>query len=409
MGATEPLFALALRELEAKSGSPAIDIKLTGEISAKVRQKKRELGLDPNDTTGGELYHALQALVAKHDAFLAQALGAKDPDDVQDLLPRIIAKVAELPIPKICWAVKHSSAKKLLKALPPKKVMKHLGYKSIDSMLKRENIEELYAALRFAESAAWLERFISSYKKLRPGDFETRPISIIQLPEDRWGALSRHFVYRKRHNITHLKELGVVVVLPMPLQRLHGATITVLPLLIHYINEIRLYSSFFKLQQVKQRFGETLVNVLIADSANVAQLANQPIHWRIIHRYFGMSKREDHPELFEPHVQLEDLEWRSAEAVLYRVEPALKFWENMDYVGALYNGKPVSLSLMDNAVSYCNQLPYERNTIYHFRESLWNEIFIRYVGQKRLEEQIIKQLDASVIEPGFAVGRKVQE
>jgi len=55
--------------------------------------------------------------------------------------------------------------------------------------------------------------------------------------------------------------------------------------------------------------------------------------------------------------------------------------------------------MMDVAASYCNETPYEARTIYHFRESLWNEIFMRYMGQKTLQEQVLKQLDNEMIAP----------
>lgn len=47
----------------------------------------------------------------------------------------------------------------MLKLTPPRKVMRQLGYRSIDSMLKRESIYELYVAMRFVESQEWLQAF----------------------------------------------------------------------------------------------------------------------------------------------------------------------------------------------------------------------------------------------------------
>ena len=95
-----------------------------------------------------------------------------------ETLTKIKAKVDKLDIPMTCWAIKHSVAKKLLKQTPPKKVMKLLGYRSVDSMLKRENIDELFGSLRFVESDQWLIMFVKTYKKLQPQDFETRKIKI---------------------------------------------------------------------------------------------------------------------------------------------------------------------------------------------------------------------------------------
>jgi hypothetical protein len=399
LNASEPLFSMAIHQLERASGNPSADVRLTAEIIGKVHMQMRALGLDPNDTTGEELYLALLNLTEIHDTFLAKRIGCDDPEDVQRLMPLILKMVQKIDTHKQTWVLKHSAAKRLLKNTPPKKVMKHLGYRSIDSMLKREPITEIFGALRFAESPEWLNAFIKKYKTLRPTDFENRRIEIIEMNHERWGSLTKEFVHKKRHNITHLKEMGLIVILPMPVERMKGITITVLPLLLHYLNEIRLYSSYFKMQQVKPDFGSILVTTLIADPSHHAVIAGNKIHWRVIQRYFGKLDNESHPEIFEPHVQPEDLHWRKAEESLYRLEPALHFWHDMDYVGHQVGHALISFNIMDLAVSYVNQLPYGRHAVYHFRESLWNELFIRYLGQKTLEDQVLKQLDNNMIEP----------
>lgn len=398
LGASEPAFTMTLRQLESASGAPGVDIRLSSEISTKIGKKIRELGLSSTDVNGKELYQSLQRLIRRHDEFIAKAIGGKDPADVQDLLPKIVTAVEKLPIHKTCWVIKHSTAKRLLKNMPPKKVMKQLGYKSIDSMLKRENISELLGALRFVESPAWLLKFIGSYKKLTPSDFETRQIKIICLSEKRWGEASREFVYKTRHNITHLKEMGVIVVLPLPLDRLRGICITLLPLIMHYINEIRLYSAYFKLQQVKPNFAEIVVNTLIKDCNDAVKMANQPIHWRVVQRHFGKLDKRRLPEVFDPHIQAEDLQWHQVEDVLYRIEPALKFWENLDYVGVRHDGWPISFNLMDNAISYCNDLPYGRQNVARLRSSLRDELYNRYLEQDILEQQVLDQLDSEIEE-----------
>lgn len=406
LGAVEPMFEITLKQLEQATGDQSTDVRLTAEILGKAHLKMRELGLDPKDTTGKELYQALLALVKKHDEFLAKKIGGTDPTDVQDLLPKIKQTVEELHMPKKVWVLKTSVARRLIKSMPPKTVMKHLGYKSVDSMIKREPVAELFASLRFAEDPVWLNNFLQKYKRLRPSDFESRDIDIILMDKAKWGNLTHEFVHKKRHNLTHLKELGVIVMLPMPIKHMQGITITALPLLLHYLNELRLYSAYFKLQQVKPNFGAILVETLIADPGQHAIMAGQAIHWRVIQRYFGKLENEYHPEMFEPHVQPEDLHWRKAEEALYRLEPALHFWYDLDYVGLMHGDRPVTFNLMDIAISYVNNLPYEHRAVYHFRESLWNEIFIRYLGQKTLEGQVLKQLDNEMIAPEALVLRR---
>lgn len=400
LGAKEPLFTLALQQLEKESGNEAADIRLTAEIVGKVRIKTQELGLDPDDTEGKELYFALLNLIDKQEKHLVKQIGGKPSDTPEELMPLMIKAWDAVKTPKSCWVIKNSVAKQMLKKMPPKAIMKHLGYRSVDSMLKRENLAEIYGALRFAEDPAWLNKFITLYKKLEPSDFETRQIKIVQMPAERWGELTKEFVHKKKHNITHLKELGVILMLPVsPDAHLRGITIFTLPLLFHYLNEIRLYSAFFKLKQVQPKFGEIIVETLIADPGKAAIMAGQHVHWRVIQRYFGKFEKESHPEIFEPHVQPEDLHWRRAEELLYEVDPELEFWRDLDFVGVMHDKRPLTLNLLDIAASYVNQLPYEERAIYHFRESLWNEVFVRYMGQANLEQQVLEQLDNDLIEP----------
>ena len=399
LGATEPMFSLSVRQLEDITHNNGADIRLTAEIVGQVQLKTKELGLDPKDTTGKELYYALIEKVRKNDEHLIEVIGGQKNDTPKTLMPLMKMAAENVKLNKKCWVLKKSVAKEFLKKTPPPTIMKLLGYKSIDSLLKNENIFEIYGALRFAEGAEWLNNFDSQYKTIKPSDFEQRDIEIIEMPAERWADITKDFIHKKRHNITHLKELGVILMLPITVESLPGITITVMPLLFHYINEIRLYSSFFKLQQVKPDFAQIVIDTLIADPGDTAVMAGQKIHWRVIQRYFGKLEDEYHPEIFEPHVQPEDLHWRKAEHILFELDPELGWWRDLDYVAVMHQGRPVSLNLLDVAVSYSNQTPYNERAIYHFRESLWNEVFARYMGNKVLENQVLSQLDNNMIAP----------
>ena len=399
LAATEPMFSIAVKQLEQASGKPGVDVRLTAEIIGQIHQKTSDLRLDPKDTNGKELYAALLNRFKKDDEHLAKIIGGVNAWDVQDLMPKMKTAVEQVKIPKTCWVLKKSVAKEFLRNTPPPNIMKQLGYRSVDSMLKNENIFEIYGALRFAEGPEWLNTFDAHYTTVKPSDFEEREIEIVAMPADRWADIAEGFVHKKRHNITHLKELGVILMLPVKTDTMPGITMTVMPLLFHYINEIRLYSAFFKLQQVKPDFAEIIINTLIADPDDAAVMAGQNIHWRVIQRYFGKLENEYHPEIFEPHVQPEDLHWRRAENILYEIDPNLGWWRDLDYVGVMHQNRPVTFNLMDIAVSYSNSTPYKDRAIYHFRESLWNELFMRYMGEKTLEQQVLQQLNNSMIAP----------
>lgn len=59
LSAEEPLFTLAVNQLELASGKKGTDAKLVGELATKVAEAVRSFGLDPKDTTGPEFYAGL--------------------------------------------------------------------------------------------------------------------------------------------------------------------------------------------------------------------------------------------------------------------------------------------------------------------------------------------------------------
>ena len=105
-----------------------------------------------------------------------------------------------------------------------------------------------------------------------------------------------------------------------------------------------------------------------------------------------------HPEVFEPHVQPEDLWYRKAESLLYRIEPALYFWHNLDYIGLPRTDGPISFNLLDVLFNLAGNVPYESRVSYHLRDSVWNEILIRYMSQRSLERQLLTHLDEQTMD-----------
>ncbi len=399
LDATEPLFSASIRDLEKITGNHSADVTLLSEMQYRIISRMNEMKLNSKDTTPEEFYQGLMARIAEDNLRLAKLIGGKDDSNVKELVPLMIKAAQESNVPKETWALKGSVAKKLIREMPPQKMMDHLGYRSIDSLLKRENLAEIYSALRFIEGDDWLDNFNTLFKSVSASDFETREIEIIEMDHKKWVDVAAKFVEKKLHNVTHTKEMGTIVVVPMHRKTMRGLPLKTLALLFHYLNEVRLYSSFFKLKSTSKNFGADIVETLIADPSEAAVIAGQHIHWRVIQRYFGKIKDDRHPEAFEPHVHPEDLHWRAATASLIELDPGLEFWRDTDYILHDLEGEIVTLNLTDISFGYSNEVAFKDRYIYHARESLWNEIFMRYMGQGNLEKQILEQLDNDLIKP----------
>lgn len=397
--AEEPLFTQSIRELEYLTHKKGVDVRLTADILEKMHAAIRSLDLDSNDTTDKELYFALKHKVHDHNAHIMEVLGLPINASARAITEKLIEVVRTSEAPQRAWVLKRSVAKSLLRDMPPKNLMKHLRYRSIESMFKNEKFSEVYVALRFSEGDEWLQQFNQLLgNRVQPPDFENRKVDIIQLSHTKWADLAKkHFVTRL-HPVAHTKELGILAILPTQDRTLSGLPLRVLPLLFHYLNEIRLYSAFFKLKSTEPAFGRVIGDTLSNDVGTGANVANFHIHWRVIQRHFGAF--DDTPELFQPHVQPEDLLWQKAEESLSRVSNELRFWKDMDYV-AMHgdDGLPISFNLADAAVNYSYDLPMPDRSVKHFRESLWNEIFMRYMGEETLKKQVLSQLDSTIVKP----------
>lgn len=401
LGAQQPLFSQSILELERASGRPSADIRLSTEATNQLRRKIATLGLDPRDTTGPELYSALQDRLRQDEARIRNALGITSdatPNEVLGLVQKFLSahKGADT-----CFAIKAIAAKRMLKKKAPKNAMKLLGYRSLDSMLKHETVQGIYAAALMAETPSWHNTFRAQYATLQSTDFEQRKIVIAYPQSNRWAEISEKYVQNVKQNILCFKELGVVMLLPHS-TKVDGLAITSLLLSLHYMNDVRTYSSFAKLQQVKPAFGKVVQESSQAEPMTSAKLAGQPVPWKVIQRYYGHAAGIYHPEIFEPHVQVDDLRWYDGEKILVELEPALSFWQDTQYISMLYNDEPVSLNILDVALSYCNHLNFADRIVHFVREHLWHELMSRYLHQENLEAAVHQQLSRELVEESGA-------
>ncbi len=396
LGAIEPRFGHGIDELEQASGKPGADIRLSTEVVQRVRAKIAELGLDPSDTTGPELYEALHLKLEQDERTVRGELGIAADAAADVVVSRAQQFLASYDVPCHCFAVKASVMKRLLKKKVPKNAMKALGYRSADSMLKHEPVAQILALAQLVESHSWRTTFQAQYTKLQPTDFESRESAVFAPASQRWVKAASAHVTENRHNIIICKEVGAVIVLPLA-AAIDGLAITTILLVLHALNDIRAYSSYIKLQQVRTDFGTIIRTSMTHEPLTSAKLAGRAVPWRMVQRYYGQYADAYHPEVFEPYVQPDDLSWHHAEEALAGLSPELAFWRDTQHIAALHEGQPVSLNVLDVALSYCNHLPFKQRIVHFVRDHLWHELMMRYLNQQNLEAAVAGQLGAGLV------------
>ncbi|MBU1102377.1 hypothetical protein KJ853_01835 [Patescibacteria group bacterium] len=314
----------------------------------------------------------------------------------------IIKNTADL---KPGYFLKEEKLKTFLILNPPKNILEVLGYKTAEELLEKEDLYEIFAALRFVENERWLnEVFFRPYNDLIAEHFEEREIRVRVLGE-KWLAIAEKFVGKKLHNISHLKEVGLVFVIPVKKENFAGQSLETFSLILHYLHEIDFYSELFRKYSGLPNFGSNLVS-LLSGAVGSAVLPKDKLYWRIIQRYLAKIDPQD-PRLFEPHVNPETIHWLKAEKemdVLAQKYPQIKmdFWRGIDdFAGEIFPaGKKgeeiVSFDLLDNVISLTHG--GLGKYLYHQQEALWNKIFIEFMGEDKLEELIVENIKKGFIE-----------
>jgi hypothetical protein len=99
-----------------------------------------------------------------------------------------------------------------------------------------------------------------------------------------------------------------------------------------------------------------------------------------------------HAAVFEPHIRQDDLTWHPVEEMLTMIDSQLSFWKDTAHLGMLDQRQPVSMNLLDVALSYCNKLPFEKRLVQYFQHSLWHELLLRYLRHDTVEQTVMQAL-----------------
>jgi hypothetical protein len=399
--AEQPHFGLQLRQLEKVSGHNNIDIKLSVEVVQAARHKIHALGLDKHDTTAEELYHVLLARLSDDDIRLERALRTQAATYVSaeaDLMSGLLHVLQQEAHGVTTFALKTATAKRLLKKNSPKRLLKGLGYRSVDSMLRAESPAALVAVAMIIEAAAWRRSWIDSYKQLRTSDFEDRQLAVVYPSNVRWQALTQKIITEQAHTILSVHEMGALVLLPLPVERRPGMIVASLGLALFELNKLSASATYLRASQVRADFTDRLRQVAQGSVKLNAPFLEQAISWQVVQQYFAKTRAIVNEDVFGPYTQAADFYWHNVEATLAKICPSLAFWENTNYLSFLEHGKTVSFNIVDVAINCCNAFSYEFRTAQHAQEALWHELTLRYVNHDSLEQAV-----ASVMQPKLAL------
>lgn len=385
-------------EMEKRTGRAGILEKVAENNAAQM--EKTLTALHAAGRSAEEVTGTLRNAIAEHEKhLLTNVLPGIEGDTEFHKAARLARQIAT------CgkgFFLKKELGVEILHQREPQKLLAYLGVKNIDEALKNHDITEIFSTLRFIESEEWMhETFDAAYNNFTAADFEERDIEISVLGPE-WKTVSAEFVKKKHHNVSHLKEFGVIFVNPIK-EDVTGKFLRDFALLLHYFHEIDFYSKLFRKYSAEPDFAKNFKELLRGDVPEKNSVA--PGEWLMVQRYLWKINPQD-PRLFLPRVNPESVHWARGERDLTAVKgPAatlnLGMWHDLDWVGGIFAGSDevVSFDLEDTVMSLVSFMEGQNQSMnYHHRESLWTKVFEEYAGgEEGMEKLLIENFNKGVI------------
>lgn len=395
----EELDALE-QKMNKITGKSGVLEKIDALNDETIKNRLQSLGLK-NDSSAQEVFSALIKKITLADRTFVEKFGGVSVANINDC-QKVLDGIKDSQEKLIGFFLKKNKAAELLRKEPPLNIVRALGYKNIEEALVKEDIFELFAALRFIEDGEWLNNvFFKQYESLTADDFEERGVEIKVLSQ-KWAKAAEGFVKKKYHNISHLKEFGAIFVIPITLN-IPGELLRMVSLVLHYYHEVKFYSDVFRNFSGETDFAAKMIQTLKGSTIENKPPQTDKAQWLVIQQYLA-KKDENDWRLLAPHINPEAIHWRKAETGIVKLGQSLaglqegdfEFWEDLDWVGEYFtsekNGNElVSFDLVDVVMSLVKEKELVKY-LYHQQEALWNKIFSEYFGEEKMEEIIQKNL-----------------
>jgi len=375
----------AVSRFETVTGKQDIVPRLAAENTTRIDNCLSALGL-ARAAAAHDIYAALISKMEADDYRLRGVFGepaVTSPTDVERVLTRLREAVH---VPAGLY-LKREKAAEFLRSAPPPHLLAYLGYSSADTLIEREDLFETYSALRFMEDRTWMnETFLPQYASLTPDDFEEREVAVRVL-DPKWNKEAETFLHKKWHNISHLKELGVVFVIPAALG-IPGEFMRMVSLILHYLYEVPFYAELVRQGVgIPELFAERIISLLAGDVID-RRMESEKSLWLVVQRYLAKDDPYDW-RLAVPHLSPEARHWAKAEEALVTLGgDEMRFWRGLGWVGDYFKSDGgetlVSFNLVDTVMSLVKQKELVKY-LYHHQEALWNRLFTAYFGEKGLE------------------------
>jgi hypothetical protein len=379
-------FAKTIERLEHMCIQPGVDTRLTAEIITISREKARRLNFDPKDTTKEELYYGLLAKAKEDDSTLRSKLEISDNTTSVKAAKKIAIKTNGLLKKDKVICMKPATVKKILKTVPPKRTLKILKFRSIDSVLKREDPLVLYALACRLEDKSWKSQTHARMKRLHSSDATETNVQVLSLPKN-WIEKLNKIDFDKV--IQTVPETGTILILPTLPVSMTGSVLLTVALILQAGQQLAVDSLPFRNKALTSGYEQLLPSIFAGEIEQMEPIHGLSPSWHAVYRLLAEKGKSSN---FDFEFMLNDLEWQSTETKLATLATELDFWVGNHYLGYETDSRQISFHVVDVAASLVLGRKFPNQITSHLKASLWNELQLRYLMQENIERVVISQL-----------------
>ncbi len=388
LGADEREFRRLISRLELASLQPAVDIRLTAEIVAKTREKMQQLGLDTNDTTPKELFYALKNRLIEDDNAFRQKLEITTRTTSEQLTAILATVATKLSSKEYALSLSSAGTKRVLMAVPPRKTLKALKLRSLESVLKREDPRLLYALATQLEDESWHSQVQAKIRRLPTKDIGWHQVAALSMNEAWFERCKTKLI---EHGLQLVcADVGIVLLLPVSLMKKPGMVTLAAGFTLQALQRMSINSTPYRRQGFVQGYHHAMPEIVSGFEPLLLSIHGITPSWRVVHELLAKGHLDEH--LPDMEFVLSDMDWTTTETKLASVASNFAFWVDAHYLGMVSKEGVISFHLLDVAAASIRDLQFGDHTSAHFRSSLWNELCARYLQQKALSKSLIKQL-----------------
>lgn len=364
--APEVQFRSLIDEWEKKTGRQSVDISLTNQLMHNSKAILEYANLS-KDASEREVYHALNDLISRENSKIEEKLGISDASSPSDLLKKILKFVEEKDIAGQSFYLKSSKAKEFLKKHPPKKIMKALGYRSIDSMLKREPYGLVINLAKSREGVEWNREYTRFCSNLVGSDFSLHDVTI-NIISDKTANKMAEQGFSRSYLVRNCPELGAIFLLA-PHRRFNMDVITCLVAVLDAIYLTRQYGSYFNFQSFQKDFGKK-ISAVITQGIRPGSADEFSVMWPAAWHHIVKSSIDD-PLVLESKID------KPSDIVVAHFDLSVP-WHKFEYL-SYGNDNPVSLNLLDVVTNASNDVKFDNRFLHALQQEVWDKLSSEYI------------------------------